>query len=231
MNNLPPSTVYVVPGIEIVQGLLDRFELYASNEKKASHQLVRKMLDHRPLKGDTVQGINFKSVSALVYALYLDAIEQRSHWAALAGPSDAYERQMGKMIAGYSEAPMEFTARVFMDVVDEAEISVEESMRLIEAGGKTWNVWYVRQLGPSIMLEKGPDYRILDWERRMAAAAELIDGEDLPPEAWRPDGEARRFAQLMRKAQTTCTVTGFEASRQLDTTRIKSKPARVTRRR
>ena len=36
-------------------------------------------------------------------------------------------------------------------------------------GHSTWLVWYMRDIGGDIVLEQGTDYRILDWERRMAS--------------------------------------------------------------
>lgn len=31
---------------------------------------------------------------------------------------------------------------------------------------RTWDVWYLTQLGFELVLDKGPDYRVLDWTRR-----------------------------------------------------------------
>lgn len=30
-----------------------------------------------------------------------------------------------------------------------------------------WNVWHMRRLGDDLLVEKGEDYRIIDWTRRM----------------------------------------------------------------
>ena len=51
------------------------------------------------------------------------------------------------------------------DIVDDIEVGISECLDNT-IGHNTWMVWTTRRLGYDIAIQRGEDYRILDWERR-----------------------------------------------------------------
>lgn len=102
----------------------------------------------------------------IIVAMFDDAVGQQLRW------SNESHGRMHQTIHSFwpwwddmGEEPI--SDSFYTQVLDELEIEVQEWVqRLIP--DSTWLVWYVRALGPDIILEKGEDFRVLDWHRRMA---------------------------------------------------------------
>lgn len=54
----------------------------------------------------------------------------------------------------------------FTEVLDDYEMMIHTWLDH-HMPRRTWDVWHLTALGRDLVLDKGSDYRILDWERRM----------------------------------------------------------------
>lgn len=210
MNKLPAGTTLVLPAADMVLGILERMEIFAA---KPGRELFAEMMAHKPVTTDSTQGINRITVAELVKALYIDLLQESSKWAKFAGHIDNYETQWKKMVRGWDDnVSKKLENQLFTEVIRDAYDEIHDWLNEFDDGDPSWHVWYVRRLGLDIMIEKGQDYRILDWERRMKAAADHLKaeeaGEQMPPEAWVPDAEARRFAELLTQQQAEASPLG-----------------------
>ncbi len=71
---------------------------------------------------------------------------------------------------------------------------------------RTWDVWTVRELGWDLVLEKGEDFRVLDWERRMASGEWTHDAGSVHLTLNGSEMEAEQFERILdRDIQTTLT--------------------------
>lgn len=56
----------------------------------------------------------------------------------------------------------------YTSVIDHVWLTID-SMIGDTVGSETWTIWHIRKIGSDLLLEKGEDYRVVDWERRMAS--------------------------------------------------------------
>ena len=54
----------------------------------------------------------------------------------------------------------------FSEVLDEFEQSIMEWVSNF-IPQPTYDIWYLTQFGRDLVIDRGPDFRIVDWERRM----------------------------------------------------------------
>lgn len=227
MNKLPAGTTLVLPGADMVLGILDRMEIFAA---KPGRELFAEMLAYKPVSKDQIQGINRISVAELLKAIYLDLLQETSKWAKIAGPQDYTENQWKRMVKGWDDkVSKKLENQLFAEVIRDAYEEIHDWLNQFDSGDPSWHVWYVRRHGLDTVLEKGPDYRILDWERRMKAGADYLkaqeQGDQLPPEAWQPDAEGRRFAELLTQQQSEASPLGKSSIDEMD--KVAKKARRV----
>jgi len=228
MKKLPAGTTLVLPATDMVLGILDRMETFAA---KPGRELFAEMLAYKPVTKDSVQGINRISVAELVKAIYLDLIQESSQWAKIAGLVNFYDDQWKRMVKDWDEkVSKKLENQLFTEVIRDAYDEIHDWLNHFDDGDPSWHVWYVRRLGLDIMIEKGPDYRILDWERRMKAGADYLKaqeaGEIMPTEAWLPDAEGRRFAELLTKQQSEASPLGKSTIDEMDKAQKKARRPR-----
>lgn len=227
MKKLPAGTTLVLPATDLVLGILDRMEAFAA---EPGRQLFAEMLAYKPVsKNDPVQGINRISVADLVKAMYLELLQETSQWAKIAGTENYVDRQWASMVRDWNDnVSKKLENQLFTEVIREAYEQIHDWLNEFDDADPNWHVWYVRRLGLDILIEKGPDYRILDWERRMRAGAEHLksqeQGEDLPSEAWLPDAEGRRFAELLTRQQREASPLGKSTIDEMDKARKQKRP-------
>lgn len=58
--------------------------------------------------------------------------------------------------------------KVYCDIFDKYLVGLEQFLDHF-VGRDSWIVWYTRDIGGDVVIEQGTDFRILDWERRMAS--------------------------------------------------------------
>lgn len=66
--------------------------------------------------------------------------------------------QSGKTIAPFD--------LYFREVLDDFELATQEWVANF-IPEPTYDIWYLTQFGRELVIDKGPDFRIVDWERRM----------------------------------------------------------------
>ncbi len=90
-----------------------------------------------------------------------DAIDQ----IELEAEDDIEDEQL-KALIGWTEHYPETRARI-LEIIDELDVRISDMVANI-TGVESWIVWHVIKSGKDLILEKGEDFRITDWKRRMA---------------------------------------------------------------
>ena len=233
MKKILTGTMIIVPGVNMVLDLLDRLEVFA---QKPGREVFARMLELKAPPDALVQGINRQTVADLVAALYLDMLQETSKWAQVAGKADHTTAQWKRMVENWTEiSTRKLENELFVEVIRDAYEDIHDWLNGFDSGEPSWHVWYVRRLGLDIAIEKGPDFRILDWERRMRAGADHLkaqeNGDQLPPEAWLPDEDGKRFAELIQFQSTQPTMLGKSAVDELDNQQRQAKRRSLQRNR
>jgi hypothetical protein len=102
----------------------------------------------------------------IIQAFVDDALNQRMRWAK---NSTHAENAIEAAIAWTDNRQARKQRNEFyIDIVDAYELTIHS--RLDPFMPKhTWDIWSTRLIGNDIVLMKGVDYRIYDWERRIAS--------------------------------------------------------------
>lgn len=208
MKYLPTGTTLVLPGVNLVLDFLDRAEQFAEGK---GCEIFKEALAYRPKAKGSYLGINQNSVADLAVAIYRDLLRSTSQWAQCAGTTECTDEQIHRLVKDWGRNVGLKQEALFWDaVVKDLWESIHDWVVAFDSNEPGWFVWYVKRLGLDIVVEKGPDYRILDWERRMRAGYDAKkaqdEGETLPPEAWLPDDEALRFVELLSSQRLHATA-------------------------
>jgi hypothetical protein len=231
MKKLPPGTTLVLPAADLVLEIFDKLQEYS---KKPGQIMIAHALTIKPIVEDSaVCGINRVSIADLVAAMYLDLLNSNAKWNLHQGEEHHFNQQWIKMIQGRTEQTFpvgmknELYVQVFRRMFDQIDERLQEYMDT----DPSWNVWYARRHGLDVMIEKGPDFRILDWERRMLLGSEYQklkdENEPIPSNAWLPDSDARRFAELLSTQQTRPSMLGQSTIDAYDAQRAKEQKSRM----
>lgn len=230
MKKITVGTTLVLPAADMVLGILERAELFSL---QPGNELFKTMLEQK-LPHDNVVGINRISVAELVVALYLDQLHGFCKWTPQAGTDFYYDSEMVKLVKGWKDLSSQQQKAFYTEVIQPAYEEVHDWVLEFDRDQDSWHIWYVRRLGLDVIVEKGTDYRILDWERRMALAADhqrAVDEGETPPEgAWLPDDEAQRFVTLLMQQQKAPSPLGKSTMDALDQKRRELAEKRTRRR-
>lgn len=111
----------------------------------------------------------------MIERILSNELDSRSMWAHPKSSEDLFEELLpwtknvpkGQV---YEEFYTEVIIRVTKDVNRWIETFLPSAHGFSGKAGvkKSWIVWYVRAMGRDILIEEGPDFRILDWHERMA---------------------------------------------------------------
>lgn len=234
MKKLPTGMTIIVPAIGMVNDIMDKIEVFA---EQPDREIFVKALAHKPVTGGRICGINRNSIGDLIVAMYLDMLADASMWARLTASADHTTTQWNKMVDGFDEkVPRTLQNLLFRDVTQEAYEDVHDWLNEFDTEHQSWNVWYVRRIGLDIMLEKGEDYRVLDWERRMQQGADnqkaKAEGETLPESAWLPDPDSQRYVDLLKVQQSRPSMLGKSHAEEQDSERRRAQKRKpISRRR
>jgi len=105
----------------------------------------------------------------IVNSLLQDLVDRRCTWKTPAQHLDRTKGVLAVMFPEWNGAQVLALCDHFVnEVIDplEDELSAWLSNYMSGAG---WHVWTVEEIGSDLVLSKGEDYRVLDWERRMAS--------------------------------------------------------------
>lgn len=232
MKKIAVGTSLILPAVDMVMGILERAEFFADQR---GNEMFAEVLEGKILCGVKSQGITRNSVADLVVAMYLDQLNNYSKWTPNQGSEEYYEAQIIKMVPGWSDLPSTQQFKFFNEVLRPAYELIHDWVLTFENDCDHWHLWYARRLGLDVVIEKGQDYRIVDWERRMAAGAEhqahQEAGETPPAHAWLPDDDAKRFVELIKQQQVGPSPLGTTFTDAIDKQRseIKRKSNRTRR--
>lgn len=114
---------------------------------------------------------------ALVQAMVDDSVSKRLRWNRM--PSNQTDTFLKAHWAWWSELlENDFSELFHHNILDNAFLSLEEMVdNLIP--DDTWDIWYVSMYHRAVLLEKGQDFRIVDWEQRMQSGEWRRDGSDI----------------------------------------------------
>lgn len=129
-------------------------------------------------------GFNIPKSFLVVRAILSDALEQQLTWVQKGGNDCS---NLEHVLT--HECHFNFTDigpqthkrhRDFMrEVIAPLQTAVEDWVKKI-IPERTWSVWTIRDLSFDLVLEQGKDFRILDWEKRMASGQwEMTDAASL----------------------------------------------------
>lgn len=108
----------------------------------------------------------------ITIAILNDVIESKMNWIRGSNGNDqliaAVTKHFPDFTQSESNSNLHASNHFFSNVIDEAMLACEQIIAhfIPEA---TWNIWSLHLFGSDFVLEKGNDYRIVDWTRRMAS--------------------------------------------------------------
>lgn len=180
MKNIKVGTTVILPGHLLVKGMKDRWAAYCLQHMK---------------DGGEALGITSDAFPRILAALYQDTLENYAHWSPSQGSDANYSRLMFEYIPHWGQISDKAQNQLFHEVFQPALDEVVSWVYQLDSDEDRWRIWYVKRLGSDILIEKGPDFRIVDWERRIELGAEYLDqkeeGVDLPEDAWVLDDASR----------------------------------------
>lgn len=111
-----------------------------------------------------LDGANVSQCLDMVEAAIYDSLSRRMVWCV---PSNRLDDLLEKYFPWYAVNQSDDHSRDFYYfVVDHLILSVEELLAdIVER--KTWIIWYMRRLGDDVVIEKGEDFRIVEFERQV----------------------------------------------------------------
>lgn len=218
----PIGTILVVPATDIVLDTFDRLQDYAT---RPGHNLIGTALKRGTFGTDV--GINRHTVAALIAAIYADTLNCQSKWNVGRDETHHFDRQWQKMVDGWErQISTGVSVSLFVDVFRSTYDMIDTRLEDLFDPSESWSVWYTRCHGFDVVIEVGQDFRVIDWERRMALGAEhqkMKDaGESLPAGAWLPDEDSQRFIDLLTTQQTRPSMLGQSSIDKLDAAQSRS---------
>lgn len=135
--------------------------LPASTLAKDFYQWVLDFTTRRELDGASVS-----QCLDVVEAAIDDSLNRRMLWCE---PSSRIDDLLEKYFPWYAGDQSDDHSRDFYYfVVDHLILAVDELLAdIVER--ETWIIWYMRRLGDDVVIEKGEDFRIVEFERQVRA--------------------------------------------------------------
>ena len=122
-------------------------------------------LSQKPLEERT-ELVLLDLADRLVRAAAEDALNDRMIWLRV-GTHHALDTLLLETFQGWDEsAHQKQSAHFYSEVIDEMLIRIERWMQFA-IPERSWNIWSLRTIGQDLLMEKGEDYRVVDWTRRM----------------------------------------------------------------
>ena len=152
---------------------LRRYSLAATQVVSATIQQLRlspktcRQLSIVSLTPPSEHGFDLDACVEIVTAVVLDQVGAKMAWASKSLATDA---NLQKVLADTCNLHVtELQKSDFLKtVIEPLNDSIEEWIKT-SIPEPTWRVWSIRTLGRDLCLEQGEDFRVLDWERRMAS--------------------------------------------------------------
>lgn len=123
----------------------------------------------------------------IVQAMVEDFLNYQMHWTRQA-TCDALTNQRLAVLFPYWDderavkAAQHYHTAVLEQIFDTVGQVVQQFVP-----NKTWTMWYVSKYGRDMTIERGEDYRVLDWQRRMDSGEWTMSS--IPPNPATSEGE------------------------------------------
>lgn len=106
--------------------------------------------------------IPLKGLRDIVFAAIDDAVNARLLWCE---QSPQVENVIAQVFEGYSgDDTDQASGQFYMEALEE-ELTAVRHWVASTVPKETWNIWFVRHLHGCVHLERGRDYRVVEYER------------------------------------------------------------------
>lgn len=114
---------------------------------------------------------DMKDAETIVIAIVDDALFSPLMWCP---KKDHLTPALGEFMAWWAdEDPTQFVLDMqdlyYEEIIDYAVLTINKFINEIVRDKNPWLVWYTIRLGDSLVIEKGNDFRILEFDRRYAS--------------------------------------------------------------
>lgn len=116
--------------------------------------------------GHLYQPLSLQQCQSLIVAMIDDVVAERLIWNRQ--PRDKMDRLLKAHWPFWDAmSENEFSDQYFTGVLDDVQITIGEWIDRVMPEQRTWNIWYISALNADVILERGDDFRVVDWMRRM----------------------------------------------------------------
>lgn len=100
----------------------------------------------------------------VVHAIVYNYMDGKMNWIKVR--HDRVQSQFEKSFSMFEGIlPHGWYDRIFYDIIDDIELQIDQYMnRFIPSS--TWRIYHLRMIGGDTVIERGEDYRVVDWTRR-----------------------------------------------------------------
>lgn len=103
----------------------------------------------------------------IVHAMIEDFINVNMYWTRQTTCDVVTDHKLNEMFPAWNterglRATQHYHKHVLEPVFDMVQQVIQQFL-----SKQTWDMWYIRCWGRDVVVEKGEDYRVLDWQRRM----------------------------------------------------------------
>jgi hypothetical protein len=135
-------------------------EYIACEVAKMSEQIVKEACNQKVVG---ITGLTKQQAQGYTAKRFDDLLSLRMHWAS--------EINDAKIVWDHyhswyqPNSTLDELCKSALDIID----GYIRDELLVIIPEKSWSIWYVKQIGNSLVFEEGEDFRIADWERRMSS--------------------------------------------------------------
>jgi hypothetical protein len=134
------------------------------------HELLRKSNTFLSTAGKATD-LTENDCDSIIYSLVEEFIHRYEKWRVYT-KSCCYDEVVDKLLHDRFENTTDIDAfktirdEFYRTAIDPVWMTIRQILQPAFPED-TWNLWWIRRMNNSIILEQGIDYRIYDWERRM----------------------------------------------------------------
>lgn len=134
------------------------------------HASVLEFFSHTDTyKGKNENKFTVEHAMEIFVAMIDDALSSQMRWCR---DTDFTDKVLNKHFPWFAlfkgSKECEVSHEFYIKVLDRFECKASNLVYNI-IPDSTWDTWSLRRLGQCLLIVQGPDYRILDWEKRMSS--------------------------------------------------------------
>lgn len=129
-------------------------------------ELNRDIEDYYFTLGQPSPSIPKEQLQNIIYAAVEDAVNARLVWC---NARESLDQAIANTFSEYSgDDNDELSCQLYMHALEEQITSIRVWVSMVMPK-HTWGVWFVRRMTDAVILERGRDYRIIEYERLVAS--------------------------------------------------------------